>query len=448
MASDACVAGMLDWLDSFFLPTNAMTLSRSPAALAFAVAAGVLFSVLPAIATPVQLVWRGDIVSARAFMNDAAHAFEKAGEGNITLQPFSTISGLDAVASGKADLAGSARGKYDGRAEEANINFVPIALDAIVPITHVGNPVTNLTLQQLRDVYSGKITNWRELGGRDAKINLYSIAPPLDGVEFSMRQLVFGNGAARVEAPRWYLNTDVLEQAVTLDPSSLALSTLSSCRNNPKIERIAVESVAASPGTIADGSYPLFSTLYIGDLPTDPNQAAVDKFLAFLETPAMKSLMRRHDLVPYSDAGDIVAKTNARDAFIAAHLSATSAPVPIAAGSMAPVSAPRATLEARSRIAPTAESTQRARENLARAEAEKARKAATAKVAQAEKRESAAHADKKTPSADGKVAKAAAKAPKAKKPADFGDVKGEAKTKPVEFGNVNGGTSNSTGGPR
>ena len=56
-----------------------------------------------------QLVWRGDITTARGVVTDVAKAWEKAGEGKIELQPFNTASGIDAVAKGSADLAGSAR---------------------------------------------------------------------------------------------------------------------------------------------------------------------------------------------------------------------------------------------------------------------------------------------------------------------------------------------------
>ena len=84
----------------------------------------------PAAAPADALIWRGDHTTGRAIMEDLAKEYAKARLGKISLQPFSTVSGLDAVNNGSADIAGSARGKYARRVEEANLEFAPIALDA------------------------------------------------------------------------------------------------------------------------------------------------------------------------------------------------------------------------------------------------------------------------------------------------------------------------------
>ncbi|MEO8957821.1 MAG: substrate-binding domain-containing protein, partial [Rudaea sp.] len=230
------------------------------------------------------LIWRGDQATGRAIMDDIAKQYAKDKKGKIVLQPFSTVSGLDAVASGSADIGGSARGKYARRAEESNINFVPVALDAVVPITHPRNPVSNLTLKQLHDIYYGRITNWKDLGGEDKPIDLYAIAAPLDGVEFSMRELIFNNGDQRVAAPRLYLNTAKLEEAIALDPAGLGLSTLASVHANKGVKMLSIEGVAASTTTVANATYPLYITLYSASRVDSPKQAEIDRYLAFLAT--------------------------------------------------------------------------------------------------------------------------------------------------------------------
>ena len=129
-----------------------------------------------------SIVWRGDIVSARGFVNDLVGIYKRELKGTLTVQPFSTISGIDAVISGSADVAGSARAMNNKRDTEIPLVFQPIALDAIVPITHPRNAVASISLAHLRQIYLGRINNWKELGGADAPINLYSIAAPLYGV--------------------------------------------------------------------------------------------------------------------------------------------------------------------------------------------------------------------------------------------------------------------------
>ncbi|WP_289445592.1 substrate-binding domain-containing protein, partial [Klebsiella pneumoniae] len=82
--------------------------------------------------------------------------------------------------SGSVDVAASARPAYFKRPQESGLTFAPVAWDALVLITNTANPVNNLTLRQVHDIYYGKITNWSEVGGVDHKIDLEGVASPLD----------------------------------------------------------------------------------------------------------------------------------------------------------------------------------------------------------------------------------------------------------------------------
>ena len=327
-----------------------------------------------------RIVWRGDIVSARGFTNDLVGAYKSERQGLLTVQPFSTISGIDAVIDGTADIASSARAMHEKRESERNLVFQPVALDAIVPLTHPKNPLNSISLAHLRQIYLGRISNWKDLGGPDAPINLYSIAAPLDGVEFSFRRLMYRHGDQRIAAPRLYLNTAKLEEAVALDPNSLGLTTLSGSHANKSTKMLAVEGIQASTQSIADGSYPMFTTLYVVHREDAANRPAIDDFVLFLNSPPALKVMRRHQLVPYSEAGDVYARDGARLAFIdSAMLSVTPADVaamPRAPEVPPPMSAPRATLESSISFAPGSASVQKARENLAESNAGKAAPAA------------------------------------------------------------------------
>ncbi|HET9033003.1 MAG TPA: substrate-binding domain-containing protein [Dokdonella sp.] len=328
-----------------------------------------------------QIIWRGDIVSARGFINDLVDAYRKEEQGLLTVQPFSTISGIDAVIDGKADIAGSARAMNEEREVEQQLVFQPVALDAIVVVTHPRNPVSNISLAQLRQIYLGRIKNWQELGGTNAPINLYSIAAPLDGVEFSFRNLLYKRGEQRVAAPRLYLNTSKLEEAIAIDPNGLGLTTLSSAFANRGMKMLNVEGMTASTQSIADGSYPLFITLYVVQRADSPNRPAIDDFVRFLGSATALQAMRQHQLVPYAEAGDVYTRDSERLAFIdSAIVSVTPADVSAMPRKRQPrpIAAPRATLQERIAIAPGAESTEEARKNLGRAEKAKAAREAAA----------------------------------------------------------------------
>jgi len=357
-----------------------MMLCLCAAGVAFAAAkgGGKAPSAKPAAAS---LVWRGDQTSARAYMDDLAHGYEVAQHGHVhvVLQPFSTISGLDAVNSGSADLAGSARPPMPDRPEEKNTNFHPLAWDALVLITSPQNPVANVTLKQLHDIYLGRLTNWSALGGQGATINLYAVAGPLDGNEYSFRDLIFHHGDQAVSVPRLYVNTEKLEEGIAIDPHGLGLTTYSAARANPALKMLDVEGVSASTASIADGSYPLYSTLFLAEREDDAHHDAVVAFLKYAQSDAGAAVLRRHGLVPYGEAPNLAANVARRSAFIDAHV---YAPVAVAVASSegeTPVSAPLATADALLRDAPATERAQEAKYRAERLRAERAAAAAAAK---------------------------------------------------------------------
>lgn len=326
------------------------------------------------------IVWRGDHCTARIF-RDMVKRYAAAHLGKVILQPFSTVSGLDAVNAGTVDIAGTARAAMPGRSEEQGTNFYPVAWDALVPIVSIHNPVSDISLKQLHDLYLGHIKNWKELGGVDAPINLYAVAAPLDGVEYSTRLLLFHYGDQTVSAPRLYINTEQLEAGVVIDPHGIGMSTLSGVAGNKKLKMLSVEGVTATDTSITDGTYPLYSALYLAARSDDPNQDAIARFIAFTSSDAGKAVLRRHNLVPFADAPGLQDMNQQRVAFINAHVHPPVAAVTpaVTAPGETPVSAPIATAQALERLGPTSELTAKAKARAARARAARARAARAAK---------------------------------------------------------------------
>ena len=255
------------------------------------------------------LVVRGDQVSTAGLVDAVAAAFAETGEGHLDVQPFNTIDGIDRALDGSVDLAASARPGYPKRVQEAGLTFTPVAWDALVMITNASNPVNNLTLKQLHDIYYGKIRNWSEVGGRDEPIDLDGIASPLDGVQFSFRRLIFGNGDYPVAVPRLFINIDSLQQEVSLDGKALALSTMVHARRQKDIKIIPIEGVMPSIATLENATYPLPLTIYLAYKSDSPKIATIQKFLAFLGGEKSDGILRSHDLLPYAQATVLNAKT-------------------------------------------------------------------------------------------------------------------------------------------
>ena len=337
----------------------------------------------PATPAAPTLIWRGDQATARGLVTDVAKAYEKAGKGKIEVQPFNTVSGLDAVAKGTADFAGSARGP-DG-SSESSLVFTPVAWDALVMITYPSNPVNSLTLSQVHDIYYGKITNWKDVGGNDQEIDLYAVASPGDGVEYSLRKLLFGRGNQPVAAPRLYVNTMKLEEAVTLDPKALGVTTLAGVSGNRKVKTININGTPPSPATVKDGSYPLFIPVYLITSDNSPKVAQLKVFMDFLGTDPAREVARKHDLVPYDEAPALAELDISRRPKILAEVGARPVPnEPVATPT--PVAAPGAMYASRVATSPTSELTQQSKQDLqARNEASAEKKAAAVAAATGDK---------------------------------------------------------------
>lgn len=333
----------------------------------------------PAVPKGPTLVWRGDVTTARGVVGDVATTWEKAGHGHIELQSFNTASGLDAVAKGTADLAGAARGS-DNSAADSSLSFTPVAWDGLVMITHPSNPVSNLTLKQLHDIYYGKITNWSDVGGNNEPIDLVAVASPGDGVEYSLRRLLFGRGNQPVAAPRLYVNTSKLEEGIALDTKGLGVTTLSGVSGNSKVKLIKINGTAPTVANIADGSYVLFTPLYLVTNPSSPNAAKAQEFIDFMSTDPAKAALRRHAVLPFDDGAALVALDSSRRAKILAEVGARAVAEP-----SAPIAAPRATYAARAAVAPTSERTLAAKQAVEKSKEDKAAADAAAAAALAEK---------------------------------------------------------------
>ena len=103
----------------------------------------------------------------------AAEGFKEETGIDVLVSGLGSSAGIEAVSAGTADIASSSRGL---NADEQDLGLTPIVIahDGIAVIVNEDNPVDNLSTEQLRDIYAGKITNWKALGGADAPITVYT----------------------------------------------------------------------------------------------------------------------------------------------------------------------------------------------------------------------------------------------------------------------------------
>jgi|APFre7841882724_1041349.scaffolds.fasta_scaffold02450_6 phosphate transport system substrate-binding protein len=279
--------------------------------------------------------WYGDLASARAYMGDTAKLYEARHRGQkVEVKAISTVAALDMLAQGRVDVVGSARLADPDNAFEQKLVFTPVVWDAIVLVTSPKNPVSALSLEQIADVYLGRIKDWSELGGNPGAINLYAVAGPDDGVEFSLRRALLGNGNRIVAAKRWYINTKQLEDGIAIDPAALGVTTLSALSRNKLLKPLAVEGTMPSFATLESGEYLFATPLYLvtrgpGSPQGDSGARAQDALEFMNSESALRAAWRSRQLVPAVDADQLVEADAKHSALIAERLAFAVAAVPV-----------------------------------------------------------------------------------------------------------------------
>ncbi len=171
--------------------------------------------------------------------------------------------GLDALIRGDAEIAASSRfiepAELQG-ARERGVYPVPfrVAHDCIIPVVHKGNRVRDLSLQQLRDIYSGRIGNWRELGGEDLPIQVVTRETD-SGTRATWQRLVMGQVPEAGEQLARPSNLDVV-RAVARERGAIGYIGLGYL--SASVRPLSVDGVMGSLRSVRDGSYTLSRSLY------------------------------------------------------------------------------------------------------------------------------------------------------------------------------------------
>lgn len=186
---------------------------------------------------------------------------------------------------------------------ENTFDMHPIGLDALVFITNTDNPVESLTIEQIRGIFSGRITNWKDVGGLDAPINAFQ-RPELSGSQTLMLNLCMGDTPmAPVEKIRVSDTMgDVIDDIAAYDNSGNAIgySVYYYAKNMytyPNLKFITVDGVTPTNETINSGEYPFINPFY-AILPKVPKPIA-KAIVAWLETEEGQLFVAQCGYVPY-----------------------------------------------------------------------------------------------------------------------------------------------------
>ncbi|MBN3876771.1 phosphate ABC transporter substrate-binding protein [Nostoc sp. JL23] len=206
---------------------------------------------------------------------------------------------------------GSSRGITDARQGVANIGMVSralkpeekdlkafsIARDGVTMILHQENPVPSLTDKQIVDIYTGKVNNWKQLGGKDGAITVVNKA----------------EGRSTLELFTHYFklkNTDIKAQVVIGDneqgiktvagnPNAIGYVSIGSAENSAAnkvpIKLLPVNGIAATTANVQNGSFPISRPLNLVSK-TEP-QGLVKEFINFAQSQQVSDIVKKQNFV-------------------------------------------------------------------------------------------------------------------------------------------------------
>ena len=134
-----------------------------------------------------------------------------------------------------------------------------MAYDCIVPVVHTSNPVSNLTLSQLKAIYQGKIKNWKDLGGPDKKIVVISRDTSSGTYEVWEEKVM--NKERVFPGALLQASNGAIVQTVAKNKNAIGYIGLGYLTSNLKMT--AVNNVTGSVQTTLDGTYPISRPLYM-----------------------------------------------------------------------------------------------------------------------------------------------------------------------------------------
>ena len=211
---------------------------------------------------------------------------------SVTYNPTGSGSGIEAVKNGSCDIGLASRALKDEE-KAGGLTETTVALDGIAIIVNAENPVTDLSIDQIAQIYTGAVTDWADMGGTAgtiAVIGRESGSGTRDGFES-----ITGTEDACVLAQE-LSSTGAVIEAVRTTPGAIGYASLSAVQEQDGITVLTVGGVAPSEETVLDGTYAIQRPFVFA---TRTDEALSDAAQAFF------------DFATSTDANDLIAAAGA-----------------------------------------------------------------------------------------------------------------------------------------
>ena len=210
-------------------------------------------------------------------------------ESHLYVQGGGSSAGIEAAISGAANIGMSSRNLTDA---EKKLYAVTIARDAIAVIVNPLSPIDSLPLDKIREVFSGKIANWKELGGPDHAIDIVTREEG-SGTRESFQRFVMEKEDISLGALVQDSNGAV-RQVISSDPNAFGYISLGLV--NEQVKALKISAVEPNLTNVYNGRYALvrpFLFVFSGE-----PAGEAKSFLDFVLSPQGQKLLLKEGLVP------------------------------------------------------------------------------------------------------------------------------------------------------
>ena len=222
---------------------------------------------------------------SEAFMGDNSGV-------TITYDATGSGTGIESAKNKSCDVGLSSRALKDS---ETGLKSITVALDGIAIIVNADSGVSNLSLQQISDIFTGKITNWSEIGGSDLEISCIGRESG-SGTRDGFESITGTKDSCKLDQE--LTSTGAVITAVSSSKNAIGYASLSSVEGKTGVKAVTVDGVACSEATVLDGSYKIqrpFNFVVSEDAQLSP---AAQAFIEFATSKDAASLIREAGAVP------------------------------------------------------------------------------------------------------------------------------------------------------
>lgn len=211
-----------------------------------------------------------------------------------------TPYGIGTLMAGRCDIAAASRTlttNEERMAKERNIDFNDYVIGSysVGIVVNVSNSVSDLTKDQVRDIFTGAIKNWKDVGGADAPIHLY-VRDPISGTHIGFQELAMEK-KPYADGIKTYTNYNGIVQAVAADPNGIGYSSIYGTKK-ASVKTLNIGGVAPTAASVNQGQYPYTRPLrlYTDKAKETPE---VHEFIQFIVSPKGQQVLTDMGYVPH-----------------------------------------------------------------------------------------------------------------------------------------------------